>query len=206
MPLLEAAGDQQALWRHPRPQQHALRRRCAAKCTPSSARTAPANRPSSRSSAGAVAADEGELQARRARPTAPRGPGEARQRRHQPGVPGTLARSPTSPWPRTSSSATSSSLLCGTISQRELNEQAEARCSRRSGSNRCGRDAPVRTLSIGDRQLIEIVKGLANDPEILILDEATSALLPREVDWLLDKARERAAAGKLVLYISHRHG
>ena len=62
----------------------------------------------------------------------------------------------------------------------------------------------MRTLSIGDRQLIEIVKGLANDPKILILDEATSALLPREVDWLLNKARERAAAGKLVLYISHR--
>jgi ribose transport system ATP-binding protein len=62
----------------------------------------------------------------------------------------------------------------------------------------------VRTLSIGDRQIIEIVKGLANDPKILILDEATSALLPREVEWLLNKARERAAQGKLVLYISHR--
>ena len=65
-------------------------------------------------------------------------------------------------------------------------------------------DRPVRSLSISEQQLIEITKGLAQDPDILILDEATSALLPREVDWLLDIARKRAEAGKLVLYISHR--
>ena len=62
----------------------------------------------------------------------------------------------------------------------------------------------MRTLSIGDRQLIEIAKALAHDPDILILDEATSALLPAEVDWLLEGRAERARAGKLVLYISHR--
>jgi len=67
-------------------------------------------------------------------------------------------------------------------------------------------DAAVRSLSIGEQQLVEIAKGLAPDPDILILDEATSALLPREVDWLLGIARRRADAGKLVLYISHRLG
>jgi ribose transport system ATP-binding protein len=91
----------------------------------------------------------------------------------------------------------------GTISQRDLNEKARALFAS-LGLAPIPFDAPVRSLSIGDRQLIEIVKGLANDPKILILDEATSALLPREVDWLLNKARERAAQGKLVLYISHR--
>jgi ribose transport system ATP-binding protein len=91
----------------------------------------------------------------------------------------------------------------GTISQRDLNEKTSALFAS-LGLEPMQPDAPVRTLSIGDRQLIEIVKGLAGDPEILILDEATSALLPREVDWLLDEARERAARGKLVLYISHR--
>ena len=91
----------------------------------------------------------------------------------------------------------------GTISQRDLNEKTRALFAE-LGLEPIRPDVPVRTLSIGDRQIIEIVKGLANDPKILILDEATSALLPREVDWLLNKARERAAAGKLVLYISHR--
>lgn len=91
----------------------------------------------------------------------------------------------------------------GTISQRDLNERARALFAA-LGLDPIRPDAPVSGLSIGDRQLIEIVKGLASDPAILILDEATSALLPREVDWLLGKARERAAAGRLVLYISHR--
>ncbi|MEP7240975.1 MAG: sugar ABC transporter ATP-binding protein [Devosia sp.] len=91
----------------------------------------------------------------------------------------------------------------GTISQRDLSDKATALFAT-LGLTPIRPDAAVRTLSIGDRQIIEIVKGLATDPDILILDEATSALLPREVDWLLNKARERAAAGKLVLYISHR--
>jgi ribose transport system ATP-binding protein len=65
-------------------------------------------------------------------------------------------------------------------------------------------DVPVRFLSVAERQLVEITKALASDPDILILDEATSALPPREVDWLLAVARRRADAGKLVLYISHR--
>jgi ribose transport system ATP-binding protein len=91
----------------------------------------------------------------------------------------------------------------GTISQRDLNEKATALFTS-LGLEPMRPDAPVRSLSIGDRQIIEIVKALANDPKILILDEATSALLPREVDWLLSKARERATQGKLVLYISHR--
>jgi ribose transport system ATP-binding protein len=65
-------------------------------------------------------------------------------------------------------------------------------------------DRPVRHLSVAERQLVEIAKALAFDPDILILDEATSALPPHEVDWLLGIARARADAGKLVLYISHR--
>jgi ribose transport system ATP-binding protein len=91
----------------------------------------------------------------------------------------------------------------GTIVRRALNERAAALFGA-LGLDPIRPDVAVRTLSIGDRQLIEIVKALATDPKILILDEATSALLPREVDWLLDKARQRAAEGKLVLYISHR--
>jgi ribose transport system ATP-binding protein len=91
----------------------------------------------------------------------------------------------------------------GTISQRDLNERSAALFAG-LGLATITPNVPVRTLSIADRQLIEIVKALSSDPTILILDEATSALLPKEVDWLLGKARERAASGKLVLYISHR--
>jgi ribose transport system ATP-binding protein len=65
-------------------------------------------------------------------------------------------------------------------------------------------DREVRRLSLAERQIVEVAKGLASDPEILILDEATSTLPAREAEWLLALTRRLAADGKLVIFISHR--
>ena len=62
----------------------------------------------------------------------------------------------------------------------------------------------MRRLTLAERQIVEIAKGLAKDPRILILDEATSALPAREAEWLLKLTRQLAAEGKLVIFISHR--
>jgi ribose transport system ATP-binding protein len=62
----------------------------------------------------------------------------------------------------------------------------------------------VRRLALAERQVVEVAKGLAHDPKVLILDEATSALPPRETEWLLSLARRLAANGRLVVFISHR--
>ena len=65
-------------------------------------------------------------------------------------------------------------------------------------------DREVRRLTLADRQIVEIAKGLARDPAVLILDEATSALAPRETEWLLGLSTRLARDGLLVIFISHR--
>lgn len=67
-------------------------------------------------------------------------------------------------------------------------------------------DPYVRTgdLPIAGQQMVEILKALAVDPEILILDEPTSALTVREVEKLRRIVETITYAGKTVLFISHR--
>lgn len=67
-------------------------------------------------------------------------------------------------------------------------------------------DRELRHLTLAESQIVEIAKGLAKDPRILILDEATSALPAREAQWLLKLTRQLAAEGRLVIFISHRMG
>ncbi len=62
----------------------------------------------------------------------------------------------------------------------------------------------VRTLSVGERQRIEIVRCLLQKPRLLIMDEPTSVLTPQEVDRLFETLRQLAAEGCSILYISHK--
>lgn len=65
-------------------------------------------------------------------------------------------------------------------------------------------DAKVGMISLSQKQIVEIIKILSKNPEIVILDEATSALTENRVKWLLDLARKLADEGKVVIFISHR--
>jgi general nucleoside transport system ATP-binding protein len=62
----------------------------------------------------------------------------------------------------------------------------------------------VSTLSVGERQRIEIVRALLLDPKLLIMDEPTSVLTPQEVGQLFTTLRKLAAKGCSILYISHK--
>lgn len=64
--------------------------------------------------------------------------------------------------------------------------------------------APVRTLGVGQKQLVEIIKALAKDSKILILDEPTAALAEHEVLILLDILRDLRTRGIASIYISHK--
>jgi ABC-type uncharacterized transport system ATPase subunit len=63
---------------------------------------------------------------------------------------------------------------------------------------------PVHTLSVGERQRVEIVRALMTNPQLLILDEPTSVLTPQAVDKLFVTLRQLAEGGCSILYISHK--
>jgi simple sugar transport system ATP-binding protein len=63
---------------------------------------------------------------------------------------------------------------------------------------------PVHTLSVGERQRVEIVRALLTRPKLLILDEPTSVLTPQAVQRLFDTLRQLSKEGCSILYISHK--
>ncbi len=65
-------------------------------------------------------------------------------------------------------------------------------------------DRAVWTLSAGERQRIEIVRCLLQNPRLLILDEPTSVLTPQEAEHLFVTLDKLAAGGCSILYISHK--
>ncbi len=62
----------------------------------------------------------------------------------------------------------------------------------------------VHTLSVGERQRVEIIRALLTRPELLILDEPTSVLTPQAVEKLFLVLRKLASEGCSILYISHK--
>ena len=59
-------------------------------------------------------------------------------------------------------------------------------------------------LSVGERQRIEIVRALMQNPKLLILDEPTAVLTPQEADQLFVVLDRLKAEGRAILYISHK--
>ncbi|MBR0688253.1 sugar ABC transporter ATP-binding protein [Bradyrhizobium manausense] len=65
-------------------------------------------------------------------------------------------------------------------------------------------DRVVGSLSVGNRQRVEILRALSQDARILIMDEPTAALTEYDVTRLFDIVRRLKARGVAVIYISHR--
>jgi len=65
-------------------------------------------------------------------------------------------------------------------------------------------DRIVGDLSAGERQRVEIIRCLLQDPKLLIMDEPTSVLTPQEVEILFKTLRKLSAEGTAILYISHK--
>lgn len=65
-------------------------------------------------------------------------------------------------------------------------------------------DRIVGELSAGERQRVEIIRCLLQDPKLLIMDEPTSVLTPQEVAILFETLRQLSSEGTAILYISHK--
>ncbi len=65
-------------------------------------------------------------------------------------------------------------------------------------------DLTINQLSVGERQRVEILRCLMQNPKLLIMDEPTSVLTPQEADHLFGILRQLAENGVAILYISHR--
>jgi simple sugar transport system ATP-binding protein len=62
----------------------------------------------------------------------------------------------------------------------------------------------VHALSVGERQRVEIIRCLLQNPKMLIMDEPTSVLTPQEVARLFETLKRLASEGCSILYISHK--
>ncbi len=65
-------------------------------------------------------------------------------------------------------------------------------------------NTPIRELSMGEKQQVEILKLLFRKSDLLIFDEPTAVLTPAEADKLFATMREMAAKDKAIVFISHK--
>lgn len=65
---------------------------------------------------------------------------------------------------------------------------------------------PVERLTLGERQLVEIARSLGRSASIMILDEPTATLSDVEIERVFSAIRKVAAAGRTVVFVSHRLG
>ena len=90
----------------------------------------------------------------------------------------------------------------GSISQKRARETAKATLARHRLDVDPG--ASVGDLSLGEQQMLEIVRAVERNSRVLLLDEATSALGDNEVEWLAELIVGLRNSGAIVLFISHR--
>jgi len=64
--------------------------------------------------------------------------------------------------------------------------------------------APIRTLKVAQRQIVEIARAMMEDAKVLAMDEPTSSLTPAEFERLAALISELAAKGVSIIYVSHK--
>ena len=92
----------------------------------------------------------------------------------------------------------------GRLNWRAMRAQAQALLAEMGQSEGLRLDRLVGDLSIGQRQLVEILKSLALGSRVVIFDEPTAPLSPHESEHLFEIMRRLAAQGRGLIFVSHR--
>ena len=79
-------------------------------------------------------------------------------------------------------------------------------CLAQAGLDGVDLDLPIRSKKLGERQLVEIARGLVREARILILDEPTATLSNNEIEQVFAAVRSLKAQGRSVIFITHRLG
>ena len=72
------------------------------------------------------------------------------------------------------------------------------------GIEKLNPETKVKDLTLSQRQVLEILKALGRNGDIIIFDEATSALSEKNTKWLMKIIRQLADENKVIIFISHR--
>lgn len=91
----------------------------------------------------------------------------------------------------------------GFIDKEKLYQDA-ARQLARLGMEDVPPELPLKYLSLGQWQMVEIAKALTRDAKIIAFDEPTSSLSAREIEQLFRVINQLRDEGKVILYVSHR--
>ena len=93
-------------------------------------------------------------------------------------------------------------LVTGGVVQRARTHERSAELLEQLGMD-LDPDRPVSSLTVGDRQMVEIARALSREFDILVMDEPTAALNGAEISQLHTIVRRLADQGKAVIYVSH---
>jgi len=90
----------------------------------------------------------------------------------------------------------------GRVDWKKLRKQTEAFLKAENLSYRP--DQKMKTLTVSNIQMLEIIKAISNNAQIIVMDEPTSAITQKEVDMLFQKIADLKAQGVSIIYISHK--